>query len=263
MGYSVFPGGKRLRPALVVLGHRVFGGSDPAVHGLAAAFELAHTFSLIHDDLPCMDDDDYRRGRPTCHKAHGEALAVLAGDALLNLAYETIAELRCDEAARGRLVRLVARAMGGAGVIGGQVDDIAAEGRDLKEAALRSIHLRKTAALIRAALCAGATLASAREEGIAALDDCGRDLGLLFQIVDDLMSVVGDEAVLGRPRGGDERHDKATYPRVLGLDAARRRARSLERSAFRKACSLPSHGAILADLVRVTAARGLGSGDAA
>jgi len=231
MRYSVFAGGKRLRPILVIAGAEVAGGRMADVMPTACAFELIHTYSLIHDDLPAMDDDDYRRGRLTSHKVFGEAMAILAGDALLTLALGLVA----DNVARGRtppevLPRLVAEiteAAGTAGMIGGQVVDIQSEGEKVSPETLEYIHTHKTGALIRAALRAGALLAGASEPGLAALTRYGDALGLAFQIVDDILDVEGSLQLLGKTPGSDRRKKKITYPDYHGLDTSWSRARAL------------------------------------
>ena len=255
MRYAVFPGGKRLRPGLAVLGHRVCGGRDPEVYRLAASIELVHTFTLIHDDLPCMDDDDFRRGRPTCHKVFGEALAVLAGDALLNLAYEALVQLRTDPKKKAAILTSFASAVGIGGVLGGQVWDIEAEGVAISRAALHQIHLRKTASLITASLRMGGELAGARQPRLASLDRFGRQLGLLFQLADDLLNVESSAKILGRPTGGDERLRKATYPRLLGSARSHERLRRLVTSGRRCAREFGPWMPLFEDLVLAVARR--------
>jgi geranylgeranyl diphosphate synthase type II len=234
MRYSVMAGGKRLRPILVIAGAEAVGGGADLVMPTACALELIHTYSLIHDDLPAMDDDDFRRGRPTSHKVFGEALAILAGDALLTHAFRLIA----DNAARVAdprvicdVVREVAVAAGTEGMVGGQVVDIESEGRAVSAATLDFIHLRKTAALIRASLAVGAMLAGARPEALAAITTAGERLGLAFQIVDDILDVEGNLEELGKTAGSDERKQKATYPALHGIEASRRRAHMLIQDA--------------------------------
>lgn len=258
MRYALFPGGKRLRPALAVLGHRLCRGRDPEIYRLAACLELVHTFTLIHDDLPCMDDDDFRRGRPSCHKAFGEGMAVLAGDALLNLAYEVVASLRCTPRRKGSVLATLAGAVGGRGVLGGQVDDLAAEGKRVRERELRSIHVRKTGSLIAASLRIGGELAGGSETALRALDDYGLELGLLFQIVDDLLNLEGTAEELGRPAGGDARHRKATYPRVVGRSATRRLLTARVNAARRAARGFGRWSPLFDDLVRAVASRAHG-----
>jgi geranylgeranyl diphosphate synthase type II len=230
MRYSVQAGGKRLRPILVIAGAEAVGGHAETVLPTACALELIHTYSLIHDDLPAMDDDDYRRGRPTNHKVYGEAIAILAGDALLTLAFKLVA----DNAAHVRDARVIcdvvaeiATAAGTAGMVGGQVVDIESEGRTVSAETLDYIHVHKTAALIRASLRAGAMLGGAGADDLEAISAAGRSLGLAFQIVDDILDVEGSLEELGKTAGSDQRKGKATYPALHGVDASRQRARTL------------------------------------
>jgi geranylgeranyl diphosphate synthase type II len=222
MRYSVFSGGKRIRPALATLGYKLAGGRGDAGAGLGAAIELIHTFSLIHDDLPCMDDDDYRRGRLTCHRKYGEAVAVLAGDGLQVLAFETIASLPAPAERRLRVLHEISRAVGTTGVVGGQVVDIESEGKRISLAALRWMHERKTGRLLRASLVSGALLAGGRPPLVERLGRFGEAFGLLFQVTDDLLDETGSYKTLGRRRGRDRVRGKATYPLILGRDRARR-----------------------------------------
>ncbi len=230
MRYSVLAPGKRLRPILVVAGAEAVGGHAEQVLDTACALELIHAYSLIHDDLPAMDDDDYRRGRLTSHKVFGEAMAILAGDALLTLAFRLIATnaaARADAAIVGRVVAEVADAAGTGGMVGGQVVDIESEGKTISAEMLDYIHLHKTAALIRVALRVGAVLAGGRAEQVDAISEAGQALGLAFQIVDDILDVEGNLAELGKTAGSDERKQKATYPSLHGLPASKARAREL------------------------------------
>ncbi len=230
MRYSVLAGGKRLRPALALMAAEACG-ADPAVALPAAcALEMVHTYSLVHDDLPSMDDDDLRRGRPTCHKAFDEATAVLAGDALLTLAFEVLAAHTRPVEAAARCVCELAAASGPAGMVGGQMADLLAEGRPDAEGdvhALEAIHRRKTGALLRAALRLGALAAVADEPTLEALDIYGQGVGLAFQIVDDLLDVQGDEAKLGKRVNKDSVLGKWTYPGFLGVEGSRERARQV------------------------------------
>jgi len=229
MRYSVLAPGKRLRPILVIAGAEAVGGHAEAVLDTACALELIHAYSLIHDDLPAMDDDDYRRGRLTNHKVFGEAMAILAGDALLTLAFRLVAEnaARVAPGAVGMVVAEVADAAGTDGMVGGQVVDIESEGKVISGEMLDYIHLHKTAALIRVALRVGAVLAGGREEVVDAISRAGEALGLAFQIVDDILDVEGNLAELGKTAGSDERKRKATYPSLHGLPASKARAREL------------------------------------
>ena len=229
MRYSVLAPGKRLRPILVVAGAEAVGGRAETVLDTACALELIHAYSLIHDDLPAMDDDDYRRGRLTNHKVFGEAVAILAGDALLTLAFRLVASnaARIAPGVVGLVVAEVADAAGTDGMVGGQVVDIESEGKTISAEMLDYIHLHKTAALIRVALRVGAVLAGGREQVVDAISRAGEALGLAFQIVDDILDVEGNLAELGKTAGSDERKQKATYPSVHGLPASKARARDL------------------------------------
>ncbi|MBX3180066.1 MAG: polyprenyl synthetase family protein [Candidatus Hydrogenedentes bacterium] len=217
--YSLFAGGKRLRPALALGAAEIVSGEDTPALPVACALEMIHTYSLIHDDLPAMDNDDLRRGRPTCHKAFGEAAAILAGDALLTMAFDALADT-----GSAAIVREVARAAGAGGMVGGQQADLEGEGKALGLEALQQIHRAKTGALIRVSARAGAMAAGAGEAAIAALTAYGENLGLAFQITDDILDVTGIEADLGKPVGSDASREKSTYPALLGLDESRRLA---------------------------------------
>ena len=230
MRYSVMAGGKRLRPILVIAGAEAVGGTPATVMPAACALELIHTYSLIHDDLPAMDDDDYRRGRLTNHKVFGEAIAILAGDALLTLAFRLVADntaLVNDARVLRDVVAELADAAGTSGMVGGQVVDIESEGKAITAETLEYIHRHKTAALIRASLRVGALLAGGDAEAVAAIGEAGSDLGLAFQIVDDILDVEGSLEELGKTAGSDERKQKATYPALHGLEASRRQAKML------------------------------------
>ena len=235
MRYSVFAGGKRLRPILVIAGAEAAGGSIADVMPAACAMELIHPYSLIHDDLPAMDDDDFRRGRPTNHKVFGEAMAILAGDALLTLAFRLIAD---NFSANGRDPSLlrdvlieIADAAGTEGMIGGQVVDLESEGQKVLPETLEYIHTHKTQALIRASLRAGALLMNAPSRVLAPLTRAGDCLGLAFQIVDDILDVEGSLDQLGKSAGSDQRKQKATYPEIFGLEDSKLRAQALAEKA--------------------------------
>ena len=223
MRYSLFAGGKRIRPLLCMAAAEAVGGSAPDVLPTACALEMIHTFSLIHDDLPAIDDDDFRRGMPTAHREFGEAMAILAGDALHTLAFSAIAIHQKggdgpDAPARVvRVLGLVAESCGEAGMVGGQVDDILYEGKAVDGEILRHIHARKTGALLSASILTGAILARATPDQEAALTAYGEQIGLAFQIVDDILDVTGDDLKIGKPTGSDLKNDKATYPKVFGL----------------------------------------------
>lgn len=234
MAYSLQAGGKRLRPVLCLAFAQLFGLDGAAAMPVAAAFELIHTYSLVHDDLPAMDNDDLRRGKPSNHKVFGEALAILAGDGLLTeaftLAAEAVARVPAERVVEA--VRLLAQAAGAGGMVGGQALDMAYTGRagvGLEEMA--AMHARKTGALIRAAGHCGAVLAGADSAGVAAAVAYGRHLGLAFQIVDDILDVIGDQAAIGKPVGSDQAQGKSTYPSLLGLEESRRRAEAEAQAA--------------------------------
>ncbi|MBI5266429.1 MAG: polyprenyl synthetase family protein [candidate division Zixibacteria bacterium] len=226
MRYSLMAGGKRLRPILCLAAFEYCGGKprekDDPVHLAMAALEMVHTYSLIHDDLPCMDDDDLRRGLPTVHKKFGEALAVLAGDALHVVAFELMARTNSIPA-----VAELSAAVGTSGMLGGQVADLEAEGRRVTEAEISNIHARKTGALIRGSVRIGAILAGADQKMLARLTSYGEKIGLAFQIVDDVLDIEGDARILGKEIGSDSKNQKATYPAAVGLETAKARAGGL------------------------------------
>lgn len=224
--YSLLAPGKRLRPLLCLWGAEAVGGSARAAMPAACAVEMIHAYSLIHDDLPAMDDDDLRRGRPTCHKVYGEAVAILAGDALQALAFEIVArDLRPAHVA-ARCAALLAHAAGPCALVGGQADDLDPD-RAATAGALESIHERKTGAMLSVSLLLGAATAQCAADAEAALADYGRHLGLAFQIVDDLLDVSGDAATVGKRVGKDESRGKLTFPGVWGIAESRRRAAEL------------------------------------
>jgi geranylgeranyl diphosphate synthase type II len=241
MRHSVFAGGKRLRPVLCMEAGRMVAGSLPAkIEELGAALEMLHTYSLIHDDLPALDNDDLRRGRPTCHKVFGDAIAILAGDALQTQAYEVLAGLACPAEARVRIIEEIARGTGTInGMIGGQVVDLEAEHTQASAEMVEYIHRAKTAALITASVVSGGLYAGARENQIARLRAFGQAIGLAFQIVDDVLDVTQTSEQLGKTAGKDTAAQKATYPALFGIEESERKADSLVKAA---AAELESFG---------------------
>ena len=237
MRYSVFAGGKRLRPALVLAANEAVGGGNAEeCVNTACAFECVHTYSLIHDDLPGMDNDDMRRGRPSCHKAFGEATAILAGDALLTLAFELIAKtppVVAGYPSKGwveriiRVIKELSGAAGYAGMVNGQMVDIESEGVEVSFPVLEHIHIHKTGALMVSAVRCGAILGNAGEKELESLTRYAASVGLAFQIADDILGVEGSAAELGKPVGSDEKRKKATYPSIIGLKESKEMAREL------------------------------------
>ncbi len=233
MRYSVQAGGKRVRPILCLESARIFTSDVTPVLPVACALEFIHTYSLIHDDLPALDNDDLRRGKPTCHKKFGEATAILAGDALLTLAFETLANAPIESARRVAILSHVAASAGTVnGMVGGQVADLEAEGRVIQPADLEYIHRSKTAALIRASVVAGAIGGGADDENVARLKRFGETIGWAFQVVDDILDVEESSAALGKTAGKDAAQQKATYPSVYGLEKSRQFAKELEDRAM-------------------------------
>ena len=234
MRYSVLGGGKRVRPLLVYASGELVGAAEDALDAVAAAVELIHAYSLVHDDLPAMDDDDLRRGRPTTHRQFDEATAILAGDALQALAFEVLAtdpKLAARPQMQVKMLAWLTRAAGPAGMVGGQALDMAAEGQRIDERGLERIHRGKTGALIRASIMIPSELGDLRAEQRASLDVFARDIGLVFQIRDDLLEVEQDTKTLGKNAGSDSGNDKSTYPSTLGIEGARRRAAETQQRA--------------------------------
>jgi geranylgeranyl diphosphate synthase type II len=252
MRHSVFAGGKRLRPILCMEAGRMVAGSLPAgIEELGAALEMLHTYSLIHDDLPALDNDDLRRGRPTCHKAFGEALAILAGDALQTQAYETLARLRCPAEARVRIIEEIARGTGTVdGMIGGQVVDLEAEHHKPDLQMLEYIHRSKTAALITASVVSGGLYAEANDHAVEKLRTFGRSIGLAFQIVDDVLDVTQTSEQLGKTAGKDTAAEKATYPALFGIEESLKKADTLVCAAMSSLDSFGSAADTLKALAR-------------
>jgi geranylgeranyl diphosphate synthase type II len=234
MRHSTFAGGKRLRPVLAMQAAITIAGSLPkGIQNLGAAIEMLHTYSLIHDDLPALDNDDLRRGKPTCHVAFGEAIAILAGDALQTRAFEVLAGLQCPAPATVEIIRLIANAVGTVeGMIGGQVLDIESEHQKPTPQLVEAIHRAKTGALIRVSVVAGGVYAGATEADVACLDTFGRKAGLAFQIVDDVLDMTVDSAHLGKTAGKDQATEKATWPAVFGIEQSQRDAADLIEEAF-------------------------------
>ena len=236
MLYSLNAGGKRLRPILMMAAYEVFGKNGKEILPFACAMEMIHTYSLIHDDLPAMDNDDLRRGKPTCHRMFGDAMAILAGDGLLTEAFHVLSEEKGPWPATVRLALVLefSEAAGPNGMVGGQAMDILSEhDKDVDLETVRFIHTRKTGAIIRASVRAGALLADADKPSLMALTRYGEKIGIAFQIVDDILDMEGDTEQLGKEAGADDRLEKATYPHVVGLDASRDQAGELIHAAIR------------------------------
>ena len=252
MEYSLMAGGKRLRPILLIEGTKCVEGDKNKVLPLACAMEMIHTYSLIHDDLPAMDDDDYRRGKPTNHKVFGEGMAILAGDALLNYAFEVMLNHvpENDEEMINylRAVREIAQAAGIQGMIGGQVKDLEYEEKILGLENLKYIHTHKTGALIRASLRAGSIAGGATEKQLRALTIFGEKIGLAFQIVDDILDVVGDQKKLGKAIGSDDKNHKFTYPSIYGLERSQQMVDELLKEALNEIELFGSKGEFLREI---------------
>ncbi len=256
--YSLTAGGKRMRPVVLLSAGAVAGGDEDDMLPFACAIEYVHTYSLIHDDLPAMDDDDFRRGRPTLHKAFDEATAILAGDALLTEAFRTMGEspLAGREPARAiRAIALLARAAGAAGMVGGQNLDVDAERAPASRADVEAIHEGKTAALFRAAAGMGALLGGASDEVVARMCGYGRALGLLFQVTDDILDETGSFEEMGKAVAKDRSRGKATWPVVCGLDASILRAESLKDEALAGLSAFGPEADALREIVRVVSVR--------
>jgi len=231
MRYSIFAGGKRIRPILVIAAAEVFGKTAANVINIACAIELIHTYSLIHDDLPAIDNDDLRRGLPTNHKVFGEAIALLAGDALLTKAFQIMSQPSAVSGQQSALIlksiHEIAKAAGSTGMVGGQVVDIESEGKEVAFPVLEYIHIHKTGELILASVKAGAILAGAENKELETITRYGEAIGLAFQIADDIIDVEGNKEDVGKNIGGDAKKGKVTYPSILGVDESRKRAREL------------------------------------
>lgn len=238
MNYSILAGGKRIRPMLMLETYRLFGGKDKIIEPFLAAIEMIHTYSLVHDDLPAMDDDEYRRGRKTTHIVYGEAMAILAGDGLLNLAFETACrafDMELHHPHIGRALQILAGKAGIYGMIGGQTADIQAEGMkqdEVTEELLLFIHEHKTAALIQEAMMIGALLAKAEENRLEAVEKIARNIGVAFQIQDDILDITGSLEVLGKTAGSDRKNDKVTYVTLKGMEQAKKDVENLSAEAI-------------------------------
>ena len=251
MRYSIFAGGKRMRPALVLAAAEACGGSDEDAMPLACAVECIHTYSLIHDDLPAMDDDDFRRGKPTNHKVFGEGIAVLAGDALLTQAFEIAALAKgWKRYSHQALVMEIAKASGSLQLIAGQVADLEGEGKDLSVKELQYIHERKTSALLCASTRLGGMSANCTTAQLEALTDFGYHVGLAFQVIDDILDVTQTSETLGKTAGKDVAAQKATYPRIVGLDKSRQIAARLTKKAYASLEVFGARGAALGALAK-------------
>lgn len=252
MNYSVSAGGKRLRPMLMLETYRMFGGTSKVIEPFMAAIEMIHTYSLIHDDLPAMDNDEYRRGRKTTHVVYGEAMAILAGDALLNYAFETAASaFVLDEGnpAIGKAFMILASKAGVYGMIGGQVVDVESEGKEIDADTLKFIHIHKTSALLESAMLIGAVLAGASEQQQRTVELAARELGLAFQIRDDILDVTGNTDELGKPVGSDEKNHKNTYVALEGLEKAKEDVKRYSESAIDRLKSLTARNEFLYELI--------------
>lgn len=256
MNYSVRVGGKRIRPMLLLEAYKMFGGTGEVADPFATALELIHTYSLVHDDLPAMDNDMYRRGNLTTHAKYGHAMGVLAGDGLLNYAFEIMSEaVEKEGAPAAKAMAIIAKKAGVTGMIAGQVVDVMNTGKPLSKELLDYINERKTSALICGALMAGAALAGATEEELRVLEKVGTYVGLAFQIKDDILDVIGDEAKLGKPVHSDEKNEKNTYVTLIGIDAAEQTVRKYSEDAVELLDSLPYRNPFLIKLLISLATR--------
>ena len=257
MRHSMFAGGKRFRPALCIAGFSIYQSDSSRIMPVACAIEMVHTYSLIHDDLPAMDDDDFRRGIPSCHKQFGEATAILAGDALLTLAFETMASCKgFSETAQLHATSTLARALGTlGGMIAGQVLDLQAEGKPIGKAEVESIHRAKTGALLSTSVWMGAYLGGASDSEAEKILSYGRKIGLAFQIVDDVLDETQSRETLGKTAGKDRKHQKATYPSVFGMEDSRRMVRQLTDEACQLARSMGGPATTLVEIAEFLESR--------
>lgn len=257
MNYSLTAGGKRLRPMLILETYRLFGGEGRVVEPFMAAMEMIHTASLVHDDLPAMDNDEYRRGKKTTHAVYGEAMGILAGDALLNYAYEVAARaFDIDSSPKvGKAMRVLAEKAGAGGMMGGQTADLEAEGKTVGLDVIEFIHRKKCGALIEGSMLIGAILAGAAEEEQSLIEGVAADIGYAFQIQDDILDVIGKSELLGKPVGSDEKNEKSTYVGIRGLEQSEKDVRKLSERALSSLSSLPRKNDFLTELVRMLITR--------
>ena len=254
MNYSMLAGGKRLRPMLIQETYRLFGGTEKVAEPFMAGMEMIHTHSLIHDDLPALDNDDYRRGRLTTHKVYGEAMGVLSGVALLNYAYETMLQAFSLTEDQDRVIcalKVMAEKTGIYGMLGGQSVDVENDGKPLEKEMLDYIYRNKTSALIEASMMTGAILAGADEQQVAVVEEAAGNIGLAFQIQDDILDVTGDASVTGKAAGSDEKNQKTTYVTLEGLSKARKEVEALSAAAIGDLDKLPGNNEFLEQLIRL------------
>lgn len=257
MNYSIHVGGKRLRPMLMQASYQMFGGTGEAIEPFMAAIEMIHTYSLVHDDLPAMDNDEYRRGQLSTHAKYGHAMGVLAGDGLLNYAFETALKAYDIEPSDKIIaaLKILANKAGVYGMVGGQVVDVQSDGKKIPMETIKYIHENKTAAMIESALMIGATLAGAPKDEIDIIEKVGSDVGLAFQIQDDILDVTSTLEVLGKPIGSDAKNDKSTYVSLVGLDKAREDVREVSERAIGNLNELSVHSDFLEGLIRMLITR--------
>ena len=252
--YSLFAGGKRVRPVLCIASCEAVGGDIDTALPVASAIELIHTYSLIHDDLPAMDNDDYRRGRPTNHKKYGEAIAILAGDALLTMAFDMLADRklnsRLDSASLLSIIKILASASGSAGMVGGQAADIEASGKEVNLPEVEYIHIHKTGALIRASVCIGAIAGNASKDELHVLTRYGECIGLAFQIADDILDIEGSRDEIGKDVGSDVAKEKVTYPSVIGISESKKLSKELIGKAVEAISTLGEKAEPLREIAR-------------
>lgn len=259
MHYAVFNGGKRLRPIMVLEGARLAGGSGESAVPIACALEMIHSYSLVHDDLPAMDNDELRRGKPTCHIVFGEANAILTGDALLTGAFAVMTEAAELPGVKltnlVQVIREMADCAGSQGMVGGQVIDLESEGKDIDYETLKTLHSLKTGKLFQVALRSGAIIGDMNQEGLEAVDEYAKNFGLAFQITDDILDISGNQELLGKPTGSDARNGKTTYPGLFGLDKSREMAEACVEACIRSLQNFGSEADFLRQLAYFTLMR--------